>query len=584
MKRLKKLLLGFTLCLSFGWILFNSALCTGADLINGHDWRHFTGAKVTDAGIEIMPVGRTIVRKVSVPTETKDADVAEMAKMLLTPNPPINLSGPFLQVVGDFTISMDLNVTNNNGAYVDFYGTLPVIYDEWRQEGKILRVGLEESMLVISIWNGESPDPVIESFETDFVGAGKVTLARVNKNFLFQVNGKSVGHIADPGLFSNGEIVFGADAAMGGGFTIRELTAQANNVTSKVALLDRKSPEIHPVLPYSLRYLGASRDKPLYIGAAVAAIPLASDAQYQSLVGREFSMITPENDMKFQFIHPQANIYAFNEADIIVEFAERNHIRVHGHALVWHEALPVWVTNVNHSPLELKQILSEHIRTIVGRYKGRVGSWDVVNEPLRDEKIRKNHGLRSENPWFKAMGEDYIEFAFREAHAADPEARLYLNEYGIEEPGPKFEVLYAMVQRLLAKGVPIHGIGFQMHEDMESGRYVGSEPDLVAINMNRMVALGLEVRVSEMDVNMNSRSTPRRLNTQSQAFAEMLVMSVKQQGLTSFGQWGVTDRYSSLAQMFEYFKLGNGLIFDADYQPKPAYKEMKHILAGSPDY
>lgn len=579
MKFFTKFLLGFTLCLSFGSIFFNYSLCSAADLIHGHDWTHFTGARVTDAGMEIMPVGRMIVRKVSVPTETDDSDVAEMAKMPPTANPPINLRGPILQVVGDFTIAMDMSVPNHKGAYLDFYGTLPIVYDEWRQEGKTLRVGLVDGLLVVSIWNGESPDPVTKSFSTDFTGTGTVTLARVNKNFMFQVNGKPVGEMADPGVFSHGEIIFGADANMGGGFTVRDLTAQAMNGASKVTIIDRKELPIYPVLSNSLRYLGAHRNKPLYIGAAVAAIPLAIDEKYQALVGGEFSMITPENDMKFQFIHPQPNVYAFDEADMIVEFAQRNQIRVHGHALVWHEALPVWVTHEKHSSFQVQQILSEHIQTIVGRYKGRVAEWDVVNEPLRDEGLKKNSGLRSENPWFKAMGEDYIGFAFREAHAADPEACLYLNEYGIEEPGPKFDALYALVQRLLAQGVPIHGIGFQMHEDMESGRYVGSEPELVAINMKKIAALGLEVRISEMDVNMNSRPTPRRLEKQSQAFADMLEMSVKQENVRSFGQWGVTDRHSSLAPVLEYFKWGNGLIFDADYQPKPAYEELKQILS-----
>lgn len=580
MKLLNKLLLGCALSLTFGTVFFNSNLCSGADLINGHDWGHFTGAKITDAGIEIMPVGRMIVRKVSVPAETEDREVAKISRMLPTPNPPINLAGPILQVTGDFSISVDIHVTNNKGAYLDFYGTLPIIYDEWRQEGKVLRVGLVDEKLVVAVWNGNSPDPVIQKFATNFTGAGTLTLSRVNKNFLFAVNGKTVGQIPDPDLFNQGEIIFGADADAGGGFTIGKLTAQATDGSSKVTVVDRSFPAAYPVLSTSLRYLGANREKPFYIGASVAAIPLMSDEKYQSLVGREFSIITTENDMKFQFIHPQPDVYAFNEADMIVEFAERNHIRVHGHTLVWHEALPLWVTEVAYSPVEIQQILSQHIRTVVGRYKGRVGSWDVVNEPLKDMGYRKNKGLRSANPWFKAMGEEYIDFAFREAHAADPDARLYLNEYGIEEPGPKFDALYALVQRLLAKGVPIHGIGFQMHEDMEAGRYIGSEPNRVKINMQKMVALGLEVRVSEMDVNMNLRSTPRRLNTQSEAFTDMLVMSVKQEGVTSFGQWGVTDRYSSLAPMFEYFKWGNGLIFDADYQPKPAYNEMKQILSG----
>ncbi|MDF2633200.1 MAG: Endo,4-beta-xylanase [Pelosinus sp.] len=583
MKQFNKILLRIFLGVILSATLFKSPSCFAADLLTNHDWRHFTGATVTESGIEIMPVNRMIVPKVSVPRETDDQDVAEMAKRSPTPNPPINLRGPMLQVQGDFTISIFLEISSNKGAYLDLYGTLPVIYDEWRQEGKALRVGVKDGALLVSIWNGRSSEPITKTFGEGMTDVVEINVTRLSDNFVFQVNGKTVGKLRDPGLFNDGSIVFGADAEKGGGFIIRQLTAQALNTASKATVIDREPWKSYGVMPNSLRFIAAARNKPLYIGAAVAAIPLVTDEKYQSLVGQEFNMITPENDMKFQFIHPGPNLYAFNEADSLVEFAQHNNIRVHGHALVWHEALPTWVTGVKYSPSEVKLILSDHIRTVVGHYKGRVAEWDVVNEPLKDRGFNTDKGLRAANPWFQAMGEEYIDFAFREAHEVDSNARLYLNEYGIEEPGEKFDALYALVKRLLARGVPIHGIGFQMHEDMESGKYVGAQPDLVAVNMQKMANLGLEVRVSEMDVNMNAKSTPRRLNEQARAFAEMLTMSVRQDGLKSFGQWGVTDRYSSLAPMFEYFQLGNGLLFDADYQRKPTYYRMKEILANVPE-
>jgi endo-1,4-beta-xylanase len=562
--------------------LFNASICNAADLLTDHDWQHFTGATVTGTGIEIMPVNRMIVPKISVPKETEDADVAEMAKMPPTSNPPINLRGPILQVAGDFSISMTLDVNSYKGAYLDFYGTLPIIYDEWRQEGKTLRLGLKEGALLVSIWNGRSSQPITKEFGEGFLGHVTVNVTRLGDKFFFQVNGKQVGQVSDPGLFDGGQIVLGANAEQGGGFTIRQFSAQALSTASMVRVIDREPLKTYQIMPDSLRSI-AAKNKPIYIGAAVAAIPLVTDEKYQALVGQEFSMITPENDMKFQFIHPEPSLYAFNEADSLVEFAQINHIRVHGHALVWHEALPMWVTGVARSPSEVKQILTDHIRTVVGHYKGRVAEWDVVNEPLKDKEYSTNKGLRSANPWFQSMGEEYIDVAFREAHAADGDAILYLNEYGIEEPGEKFDALYALVKRLLARGVPIHGIGFQMHEDMEAGKYVGSDPSLVAINMKKIVDLGLEVRVSEMDVNMNAKPTPRHLNEQARAFGEMLAMSMRQDGLKSFGQWGVTDRYSSLAPMFEYSQLGNGLLFDADYQPKPAYNKIKQVMTGMPE-
>jgi endo-1,4-beta-xylanase len=289
-------------------------------------------------------------------------------------------------------------------------------------------------------------------------------------------------------------------------------------------------------------------------------------------------MITPENDMKFQFIHPLPNVYTFNEADDIVNFALENHMKVHGHALVWHEALPRWVTDTSRSSAETKQLLSDHIRTIVGHYQGKVAEWDVVNEPLKDINLSTTYGLRSENPWYQAMGEFYIDFAFREAHAADPNAQLYLNEYGIEEPGEKFDILYALLKRLLARGVPINGIGFQMHEDMQNGQYVGSEPKLVESNMQRIAALGLKVRISEMDINLNADHVSKHLlYVQACGFSDMLKMALRQPNLASFAVWGVTDRYCSLT--FDYSTFGNGLLFDVNYHPKTAYTQVQQVLS-----
>ena len=128
-----------------------------ADLIAGRDWQHFSGAAVTDTGIVITPLGRVIVPKISLPAESPDAETAEKADDPPVPNPPINLRGPRLQVTGDFSVSAVLDVPSGRGAYLYLYGTLPVIYDEWRQEGKVLSLGLKNGALVVSAWNGFSP-------------------------------------------------------------------------------------------------------------------------------------------------------------------------------------------------------------------------------------------------------------------------------------------------------------------------------------------------------------------------------------------------------------------------------------------
>ena len=174
-------------------------------------------------------------------------------------------------------------------------------------------------------------------------------------------------------------------------------------------------------------------------------------------------MITPENGMKPHFIHPQKDVYSFVETDLLVDIAKQNDMSVHGHTLVYAKSNPQWITD---SPKEeLQKIMVDHITTIVNHYKGRVVEWDVVNEPLAN-RLSVFHGARQglENTiWYEAMGEEYIDIAFKAAHEADPEAILYLNDYGLERDGNRWDAIIGLVERLKARGVPIDGVGFESH-------------------------------------------------------------------------------------------------------------------------
>lgn len=593
------------LWLRHGWkaLACGALLLLGAACVNSsgevelldHDWSHLAGAERVDGGVRIEGLGRAIV-----PTDDAE-DQTPVA------NPPINLRGPVLRVKGDFALSARLSrpPASTGGAYLTIYGELPLTQDEWRQEGRAVTLGLEDDSLIIELQDGiDDPERHTYPLPTGATSQGiALGLARIGDRFSIQVNDETVALIDDSGLFDSGSLWFGASAREGSEYLLQALTAHALDDRSKVSVADNQmptfdaeeesslpssqsgvaaaslrsdadaAPSSHDSGAQSLRGLTEKNHPQLYIGTAVAAIPLLSDKKYARILAREFNMVTPENAMKFQFIHPRPNRYAFADADAIVDFAEANDMAIHGHTLAWKEALPRWVTEQDHSDARIREILAEHIATVVGRYKGRVQSWDVVNEPFEPFGA----ALRTGSPWYQTMGKDYIAFALREAHRADPEAKLYINDYALENPGPKSDAMYELAKSLLAQDVPLHGIGFQMHEDMTDD-YQPVEASVFRDNVQRFIDLGLEVRISEMDVNLQDDDSEERLQQQAAYFRSILELAMDKPAFTAFATWGFTDRYSSLQEWWDADGFGNGLIFDAEHQPKPAYFSLREAL------
>lgn len=304
------------------------------------------------------------------------------------------------------------------------------------------------------------------------------------------------------------------------------------------------------------------------IGAAVAEGPLRRESLYAQTLGREFSMLTPENAMKFEPLHPDLDRYNFGAADSIVAFAKANAMQVRGHTLVWHDELPRWLTERNFRHAEIMAILREHILTVVGRYRGQVVAWDVVNEAVADSGRLRN------TIWLKGIGPDYIDLVFRWAHEADPQARLFYNDYGAEGLGRKSNAIYTLAQSLRKRGVPIHGVGLQMHVELES------PPNLrdAAANMDRLAALGLEVHITEMDVRIKRPVTKEKLAAQARIYRDTLAVCLSTQSCKAFVLWGFTDRHSWIPQFFSGSDAG--LIFDESYRPKPAYNGLMDVLLG----
>jgi endo-1,4-beta-xylanase len=313
----------------------------------------------------------------------------------------------------------------------------------------------------------------------------------------------------------------------------------------------------------------AAESRGLHIGAAVAMSPFRNEAIYTQTLGREFNMLVAENAMKFDAMHPSQNTYNFTDADALVAYAEANNMAVRGHTLVWHSQLPGWLTGGNFNRDQTIAIMRDHILTVVGRYRGRILAWDVVNEAVSDN----NGQLRTDSFWHQRIGPEYIAMAFQFAREADPNAILYYNDYSAEGSGAKSDAVFNLVSGLVTQGAPIDGVGWQMHQ-INPFRIQQAHRN----NAQRLASLGLEVSITEMDVRISLPTTAQELQEQALAYRDVVEFCLTQPNVKTLVAWGFTDRHSWIPGFFSGF--GDALIFDMNYQPKPAYTSMLSALGG----
>ncbi len=342
------------------------------------------------------------------------------------------------------------------------------------------------------------------------------------------------------------------------------MPGMASTPSPTIAIIE--SPRVAPTLAQSLR--GAAFDRKILIGAGGAnPDPLRTDPAYGQTMAREFSALTPGNAMKFGPIHPAPDTYDFRDADAFVDFAQANAMQVRGHTLVWHDEQPKWLEQGTFTRDQLLAIMRDHIATVVGRYRGRIYAWDVVNEAINDD------GTMRESFWYKTIGPDYIDQAFRFAHEADPNAKLIYNDYAAEGSGTKSDAVYAMVKGMKERGVPIDGVGLQSHFTITPPRLAD-----IDANIKRLSALGLDVHITELDVRLRLPADAAALAQQASVYRDYLRMCLANSNCRMFVLWGFTDKYSWIPGKFPGF--GAGLIFDEQYDPKPAYYAMMDVLNG----
>ncbi|MFE0368978.1 endo-1,4-beta-xylanase [Streptomyces tendae] len=294
-----------------------------------------------------------------------------------------------------------------------------------------------------------------------------------------------------------------------------------------------------------------------YFGTAVAANHLG-EADYAATLDREFSSVTPENEMKWDATEPSRDTFTFGSADRIVDHAQSQGMDVRGHTLVWHSQLPSWVGSLGAS--DLRTAMNDHINGLMGHYKGEIHSWDVVNEAFQDG----GSGARRSSPFQDKLGNGFIEEAFRTARAADPAAKLCYNDYNTDGVNAKSNAVYDMVEDFKSRGVPIDCVGFQSHFNSNS-----PVPSDYRQNLQRFADLGVDVQITELDIEGSG-------SAQAANYTKVVEACLAVSRCTGMTVWGVTDKYS-------WRSSGTPLLFDGNYDEKPAYDAVLSALGGSGD-
>jgi len=327
-------------------------------------------------------------------------------------------------------------------------------------------------------------------------------------------------------------------------------------------------------LPDTLRAAGDCTGR--LVGAALSQSHLGEPAY--AAAAREHSYVTCENEMKWGSIEPNRGQFQFGPADQIVAFAQDNGMRIKGHALVWHNQLPSWVQNLT-SADDARAAMLDHIAAVVGRYRGEIEAWDVVNEVWQNEEtwVGGEPALR-DYVFTRLLGDSFIDEAYYAAHEADPAAKLYYNDYRAEGLNAKSDAIYGMVRGMVERGVPLDGVGLQMHQGAPNGVIPVAE---IVANMQRLADLGLEVVISEMDIHRCAGQTPEE---QRQEFHDIVAACVAQPACPAITFWGLSDAYSWLQDEDDTGCAAGedpaGLLWDASWNRKPAYYGVLDALTG----
>ena len=527
-------------------------------------WAYMPGVVASIDGLHVSYLGRAIVRQ--------DGSAGQ-------DNPAVNLYGTSLSGDGDVTLRVTLQDIKG-GADLRLYGDVPMIQDEFRVEPNSLDIKVEGDTATVSAWrryaNGSAYNQSSTQLQRTSLastnGTVSLVIRRQAEHMSVNINGKDVATMTN--IDSLRHAVWFGVSAMNPGDSWKLTQLQAE-VASGVSVVGAENTAASIKEADSLQMLAQKKRPGFLVGAAVALGPLVADRAYAKVaLGGNFGQFTTENVLKWQFIHPQPAVYDFHEADAVVDLARKNHIAIHGHTLVFGEANPAWVQQLpvatSADKEHVRQVMVDHIAQTVGHFKGKIASWDVVNEPLADYDTPAGvDGLR-QHIWYRALGEEYIATAFAAARQADPQAKLFINEFGLEADDERWQTFLNLVTKLKNQGVPIDGVGFQAHV-YERGDEI--DPAVLRDHIRQLAKLGLVSRISEMDVHDKNGT-----GAQAVQYAAVFAACLAEESCVSWSTWGVTDRYNLSLDDTSRIVSGSDFLWDKNAQPKQAVSAIRATL------
>jgi len=344
-------------------------------------------------------------------------------------------------------------------------------------------------------------------------------------------------------------------------------------------------PSVASAAETDISFREIAETKNLAFGCAVEPDVMDRDQAFAALVRRQADVLTPENAMKWNALRPTQEQFEFAAGDHVIALAQAQNALVHGHCLVWHEAMPDW-TQTALDRRTGHTLLVEHIRTVVHHYAGRVHSWDVVNEAV-ERNDKRPDGLRA-SPWLKALGPDYIDQAFHTAIEADPTARLAISDYGLEYDSvdwmvDKRRTMLELLHGMRVRDVPIHALSIQGHLDASRAPAFGEG---LYRFLGQVSNMGYEIYITELDVNdqMLTGDIAQRDAIVAANYRAFLDVALSQTSVKMVNTWGLSDRHTSKSAMFPRADGAEvrPLPFDRDLRPKPAALAIAEVLRRAP--
>lgn len=556
------------------------------------EWQYLPGATVESDGLHI---------------QSHDLKIVEQDGSGGQPNPPVNEYGTHLNVSGGFATSATLR-SIIGPASIQLYGSPPPTSDEFRVETPSIQVTINGHTISVKEWNGAATHdladqqpaityPTPGSNQDDSIpqmssGTDELTVSDQQGKVTIDVNGKSIATVPDEGVFNNKQVWYGFDAGGSSGtgsFTVAELSAKPLDGGT---IAPYNTAAAFNVRKYAdgLQALANKKRPGFLVGSDVALWALTSSSTYRNEVYGNFGIVTPENAMKWQFIEPEPGVYDFHEADAVVNDALKNGVQVHGHNLVFSEALPQWVqtlpTDTPEQKAYVQQVLYDHVYATVKHFNGRVNEWDI-NELFADNDNSgniPNNGFTN-NVFYRALGENYVKVVCDAAVAANPKVKLWVNDFGAEtDTGNRWQFMFNTIKKWKDEWkLPLYGFGFESHiyntnvpsQDDE----VGPNGDAATFNqhMNDFGGIGMRVRVSEADAPLDS--SMYNGSSQAQQLSGVLQLCLNNPNCVAFSIWsnGMTDLSQSSSYALDAGEVDSP--FDQQNRPvQPTYRDMQTVL------